>query len=380
MLNRTAWIALFGCGLLCYLTLAQGMTTEARQTDQSISVSAGEFSNNLEANQAANSNGNIQIGNEQRTTTDVVANRTLLSPSPAVLPTQEYSRASDSQSGAPIQLVSFTEGRNDGESSVESGPKFWPLATSLVDQIKSLDNVPEIQSWSRQTVTLLEAMSQTAPNSRELDNCLDHLELQLQAIPRLAAAIGHRRQISVEALHAHCEVSRLTYRLQRRLAIWKALRTAARNGGSQVSGVHLSFGSGSTFDTASFGRINVENLDPNWVEYLKLNELQTAFGGLNSNAAQQKKAARNVLARIYSPVLKPDQSAYIHQVVDPAIIDSLKECAAEPFQSTDLLKHIEKYEVQSNGLAGYYLNDQYQNLLWSNNPSDQALASEIPTH
>ena len=240
--------------------------------------------------------------------------------------------------------------------------------------------MPEIQTWSEQTITLLEAMSQTRPDSHELDNFLDHLKVQLQAIPHLAAAIANRGENSVEAVYAYCEVSRLTYRLQRRIAVWQSLRNDSMRLGQHPDVVFHSFGSDASIRSASFSRINFENLDPNWVEYLKLKELQTAFGSMNPDAAEQKKIARNVLARIYSPLLKPDQVNYINQVFDPMIISSLKAHASGEVENAVLLKRIENYESHPSSLTGYYLNDQYQNLLWSNDPVDHAIAAEIQTH
>jgi len=45
-----------------------------------------------------------------------------------------------------------------------------------------------------------------------------------------------------------------------------------------------------------------------------------------------------------------------------------------------LIKAIEKFEHKPSGLAAHYINDQFQNLLWSDDPRSQRAAQEIQTH
>ena len=113
---------------------------------------------------------------------------------------------------------------------------------------------------------------------------------------------------------------------------------------------------------------------------MELKELQSAYKVLNSDPAKIKAASRKVLARIYSPVLRPDQSSYVKQVIDPTLVKFLREKASDPVSQEMLLKRIEKYESRSSALTGYYLNDLYQSLLWSNDFADQAIAADLQTN
>ena len=279
-----------------------------------------------------------------------------------------------------VQLVTYTSDESDGFKEKSKSPSHWPIADSLVVQIKAIRNVPEVRNWADETIALLEAMGDADPGTMQLDICLNQIELQVRAVTQLAATIGQRSTTSSAAMLEHCEVSRLAYRLQRRLAVWRALRNTSLQPTQNQVGVLHSFGSGSTTVPASFSRINLINLNPNWIEYLKLDQLKSAFESLNPNVADQKKAARDVLARIYSPVLKPDQAEYIQQVIDPMTVSLLRKHASDAIDHAELLKRIERYETQNSSLTAYYLNDQYQNLLWSKDPADQAVANELQTH
>ena len=384
MHSRIAWIAFFGCGLLCLAIVTPYLTSQAKDTNhrkQVSSVAPPQLSN---VDQTAQNSDLIEIENvtnaiQRIASTDAFSNP--LGVVDRVQPVVESNHpSSTSQPVKHVQLVAYTASQPDDNRAGSNDSNYWPIAETLVNQIKSLQNVPEAQIWSAQTITLLEALSQTEPDSHELGNFLDHLKVQLQCLPQLANAIANRGENSAEAVEAYCEVSRLAYRLQRRIAVWQSLRNDSKRSDRNLDVVFHSFVSDASFQSASFSRINFDNLDSSWVEYLKLRELQAAFGSLNPDAAEQKKIARIVLARIYSPLLKPDQSDYINQVFDPMLISSLKAHASGEVDDAVLLQRIENYETKSSSLSGFYLNDEYQNLLWSNDPADRAIAAEIQTH
>jgi hypothetical protein len=95
---------------------------------------------------------------------------------------------------------------------------------------------------------------------------------------------------------------------------------------------------------ASFSQISFDQLDPQWVDYLMLRDFRKTFGAVRPDAEEQKKVSRDILARIYSPVLKPEQSAFIQEAIDPSIIKFLKQHASAQVDPAKLLKHVELYE------------------------------------
>ena len=67
-------------------------------------------------------------------------------------------------------------------------------------------------------------------------------------------------------------------------------------------------------------------------------------------------------------------------MIDPAVLDFIKEQATDPVDIKNLLTRIDQYESLPSSFTGHYLNDQYQNLLWSGDPADQAVAAELNAH
>jgi hypothetical protein len=122
------------------------------------------------------------------------------------------------------------------------------------------------------------------------------------------------------------------------------------------------------------------NIDPVWRDYLMLESLELAMANASPESSKIRTAAREVLARIYSPVLDKEQASYVISVISPYSLQLLKDIATLPFDETELLRRIENYESNPSSLTGYYLNDQYQNLLWSEKPNEIAMAKAIETH
>ena len=302
----------------------------------------------------------------------------------ASTPSYQYQSQTNSGQVQPAQVRS-QQAVASPEYSFSDRPA-WPAATTLISQVESVQEIPEMKRWCQETIDLLNAITKVQPNSTEQANYLNQLEAQSKTLPQLSRKIWRRAeqvaayrtvgpQVRVQLAQQHCDVARLSYRLGRRLDIWKSLYVSSQ----KRTAVDDNF-SDSPFQSVSLNRISFDQLDLQWVEYLELKELQSAYEVLNSDPSKIKEASRKVLARIYSPVLRPDQANYVKHIIDPTIVRFLREKASDPVSQEKLLGRIENYEARSSALTGYYLNDLYQSLLWSNDPADQAIASDLQTH
>lgn len=270
-----------------------------------------------------------------------------------------------------VQLATFTSNASVPSSGQEPEAEFWPKPELLVAQLESLKEVSTARRWAEEVLSLIEAASQTVVDSPELDRIFSELESHAQEVPQVATAVWNSKRSNAQSDAS--EVARIGYRLTRRLAVWRAAREIT------INSFQLGDESGSRSFVA-YRRISFSSLDPRWVDYLKLEDMQSAFESISPNRESQKKSARQVLARMYSPVLKPEQAAYVRSVLDPSVLEFLKEQATDTVDVGDLLTLVERYESAPSSFTGYYLNDQYQNLLWSGDPADQAVAAEINTH
>ena len=279
------------------------------------------------------------------------------------------STASLSADHGPIWVTFQNEIRN-----------FRPPADALIQQIESLRLIPELDSWSTETLSILHQLSQVELDTDQTRELYERLATQANVAHDISEVVRERGENSAETRYDYCEVARLSYRIQRRLAIWNSLLESKTQLEINQAAVTQSFGTGSVPHQRLLDDLSSGQIDPVWRDYLMLDSLESVMANTSPGSPKVKSAAREVLARIYSPVLDDEQANYVISVVSPYSIQLLKDVASLPVDEMELLRRIENYELSSSSLAGYYLNDQYQNLLWSEKPDENAIASAIETH
>lgn len=251
----------------------------------------------------------------------------------------------------------------------------WVRATALIEQLESVQSNPQAAQWASDTISILDSLAQTQIGaSQELDAFLVQLERQRHLIPQIQASIWNARQYNPGdgflAAKDATDVERIGYRIDRRLAIWRP-----------ISQLKTTINFTDPWSTpASFRRISLGQLDSRWSDYLKLDDFRQTFRSINPNQAEQKKVSREVLTRLHSPVLKPLQKQYLQSSIDPSVVDFLRSHASSTIEVENLLKQIERYETQPSSVSGYYLNDSYQDLAWSFDPQQNAVAQQLHTH
>jgi hypothetical protein len=279
------------------------------------------------------------------------------------------STASLSADHGPIWVTFQNEIRN-----------FRPPAEALIQQIESLRLIPELDSWSTETLSILHQLSQVELDTDQTRELYERLATQANVAHDISEVVRERGENSAETRYDYCEVARLSYRIQRRLAIWNSLLESKIQLEVNQAAVTQSFGTGSVPHQRLLDDLASGQIDPVWRDYLMLDSLESVMANTSPGSPKVKSAAREVLARIYSPVLDDEQANYVISVVSPYSIQLLKDVASLPVDEMELLRRIENYELSSSSLTGYYLNDQYQNLLWSEKPDENAIARAIETH
>ena len=257
---------------------------------------------------------------------------------------------------------------------------FRPPADALIQQIESLRLIPELDSWSTETLLILHQLSREELDTDQTRELYERLATQANVAHDISEVVRERGENSAETRYDYCEVARLSYRIQRRLAIWNSLLESKTQLEVNQKAVTQSFGTGSVPHQRLLDDLASGQIDPVWRDYLMLDSLESVMANTSPGSPKVKSAAREVLARIYSPVLDDEQADYVISVVSPYSIELLKDVASLPVDEMELLRRIENYELSPSSLTGYYLNDQYQNLLWSEKPAENAIASAIETH
>ena len=116
-----------------------------------------------------------------------------------------------------------------------------------------------------------------------------------------------------------------------------------------------------------------------WSKYLEFHDLREAFA-TQDNEKEKRSAARQTLARIYSPTLQPTQANYVQTLFSAEDIQLLKSHASRKVDPSSLANRLELYESQPSSRSGHLLNDVLQDLLWSDDPTYQQAAEVIQSH
>ncbi|MDB2525174.1 hypothetical protein N9X53_00665 [Mariniblastus sp.] len=277
--------------------------------------------------------------------------------------------ASLANEGGPVWVTFQSELRN-----------YRPSTVALIQQIESLASIPELDSWSSETLALLGQLSQEKLSSDQTRKLYERLETQAVLATDISEVVRERCENSPETQYDYCDIARLSYRINRRLAIWNTILDSKGQLEADQQVVTHSFGTGSVSQQRLRDDLAASNIDPVWRDYLMLESLELAMANASPGSSKIRTAAREVLARIYSPVLDKEQASYVISVISPYSLQLLKDIATLPFDEMELLRRIENYESNPSSLTGYYLNDQYQNLLWSEKPNEIAMAKSIETH
>lgn len=246
----------------------------------------------------------------------------------------------------------------------------WVAPMAIQAQLEKLAAVPATQQWAedvqRLFTMLLEEQQVSSTGSAAI---LMQLEAKVQELDQIVANIHQQFVGTPEADSLSSQLRRLRYDLAKRTTIWRTIqKLPSTDGRSKV--VRL----------ASNKRLSLDYLNPDWHKYLQISQLQDEFSSLNPDAAAQKKAARLTLARMASPSLSDSQRHYVNDVIPASVVTMLKQSAAGEVDQYKLLKAIEWNEQNPSGVATNYINDQFQNLMWSPEPVRQEAATQLQAH
>ena len=292
------------------------------------------------------------------------------------VPASAQNSARNSTQKSAIKKRSSTK-----RSAIKSG---WVSPREIVDQLGVLKTIPVTQLWAEETLQLIESLLfEKNIRSYQSDVLLGALEEKAIQLDQIVAIIVQRFPDLPASHSLNSQLRRLRYDLTKRLVIWKALQATpfvARTASAQSAKSPSQLIARQPFALASAKRISFDHFDEGWKSYLHLDNIEKEARSLKPDAKRQKEAARESLYRLYSPALNASQNQYLQQMFDPAAADWLKDAASGPVDQYQLIRAIEKYENKPSGIASHYINDQFQNLLWSPDAASQAAADQIQTH
>ena len=256
----------------------------------------------------------------------------------------------------------------------------WVQPESLIAELELLQKSPYTASWAESTIQTLNRLdSLTGIGDPESSEVFDQLQDRLKRLDFLITELLGREVKSPATRDNLVSILRQThYSMARRLAIWPIVHEIALTSRHRLT--RLDEQQAGKFLLASRERLNVNQVEQGWAEYLKLDDAVTAFNSINAKETTRRKAARAVLARAYNPALSVSQKKYLTDAIDEATLGVLKASAVGDLDLHQFLARLEWMESRNNGASQYRVNDFYQSALWSDDPEFQRLAGELQQH
>ena len=261
----------------------------------------------------------------------------------------------------------------------ESKPAGWPIPELVEQDLQTWAKVQQTAGWAQQNLNRLQAMNNAAglgdpvcgENIVAIANSLDELDIVIRQVSTIPT-----EDVATAQGQFSATLRRLRYQLQRRLEIWQAVHRLAVKGETKFPSEKAQLASLSSFN---FDRVN-----PAWIEYLKLDEINQLPSQVASTSTgsqlQARRTARHILARATSQYLTEEQFEHVQQILPPQLAQQLRQVASQPTDLRDLLVDMEALEQEANGITQFYFNDHYLNLYWSIDADANYLADVINAH
>jgi len=245
--------------------------------------------------------------------------------------------------------------------------KPWVSTKLLSQALDQLVAQPPTADWAAQTKKLLESATAGNLTPQQRIAWLTRLDQQRLGMDELRNRIARSLLPESDRQQVRNQIQQLQYQLTRRISTWSAL-TKLGDVGSDKLGL-----------AQQPVYLELSDVPAGWSEYLKLRELREAFATQDDEKAK-RSAARQTLARIYSPVLQGSQADYIKTLFAEGDIQLLKTHASRAADPSGIANRLELYESRPSSRSGHLLNDVLQDLLWSDDPAHQQAAAVIQSH
>lgn len=271
---------------------------------------------------------------------------------------------------ASIESVNRSITRKEAETAPRVST-FWPLPRNLMTRLEQVAEISGCEAWAeRVRYVLVQLHGTDSPHASEVTEYLDVLDASVLEATTLAQ--NEKRPGSRAA------ILRANYSVARRVEIWKQVRQALQGPTIPVA---LRRGDDSQIAQrlkAIEAELAVARQGEAWSKYLLLTQLREVIG--SGKAQTQHQVARQILSRMDSDSLAPQQLKMLQASPYSELATALKHWADEPVDYRALLDDIESYEETRRVDAARSLARLYQNSRWSTNPAIEDLSGLLNSH
>lgn len=248
-------------------------------------------------------------------------------------------------------------------------PHSWPLAGSLIEQFRALQEVEQTRAWATRAITTLDTVHRlNSLGTADLTPQLDELSRVIEDGVPLAKAAS--------SPDLRSRIVRAGYGTIRREQVWRQVHRIATH---EVAAAPRDAGQA----TQELLKVVRENIGDNanavaWQKYLRLDEIQALFR--DADAGTRAALARDVLARATSPKLTSTQRTLLQQPPFSDLQRELRRWVVQPIAYPGLLDDIELYESTQSADTAHRIADTYQVIRWSESADVAKLAELLAVH
>ncbi len=294
-----------------------------------------------------------------------------ITPRPAINITQGQTATLDHPQPKTRTVPKINQANKKPQTSTTAPTQHWPLPTSLIDKLQTLQSTPQVNQWCRETITQITGFKEIVdPSDDRVPQKIKSLYRQIDQLDELIAGNSENTQPLRKLSN---QLKRIRYDLMRRLEIWRAVHHLAITTDTQQS-------QKPKITLIKNQKFSFDHVAEDWNKYLELENLQAFALNSRANSKTRKRSARTTLARATSNFLNREQFDFVSRIIDQQLAQTLRNLASDETNVFQFLADLEAVESNNNSITQYYLNDHYQDLYWSTNAAANRLADVINVH
>ncbi|MGI9518629.1 MAG: hypothetical protein ACR2NP_16350, partial [Pirellulaceae bacterium] len=248
----------------------------------------------------------------------------------------------------------------------------WPLPTSLMLELEYLSQFYMTELWANAAIANYEQLPQVElsnPYSRQLLVHCDQLADQLAEYSHSVA------QEDPSQMDSAIYLARVAYQMKRRSAVWLQAHQVAA---AQITDLTESSPQAVADQIQRrIQEINLPGMDPQWNEYLMLDQAAEIFADPESTPVRRQAIARKIMSRATSKSLTPEQAQYAQHTIGNDLGTVLRSASLGQLDLARFLRDLESMEAEPTSGTEVRLNSHFQNYFWNRDETVQQLADTI---
>lgn len=249
----------------------------------------------------------------------------------------------------------------------------WPLPEQLVIELEKLEENPLTQDWAKAALDTYQSLNAIELTNPEALSLIEYTQTLAETLDSHTPQITDSNDLILKAT-----LNRVSESMRRRAAIWAqvhklSMEKVAEEQPNRVQTI-------ATLISARSRNIEVDQIDPLWVEYLMLEKANEIFSEAKPSPLKQQVISRKILARITSSQLDADQIKFAQELIGNDLGWALREAATETPDLGQLLVDLEKFETKPSSGSTARLTSHYQNFYWSDAPEINEMAALLDDH